>query len=71
MELPENERAAWVRQKREEYARDVDVYKLASQMLVDDIVPGSQLRAEVIKRLAYAETKQQEFPRRRNGVYPV
>jgi acetyl-CoA carboxylase carboxyltransferase component len=71
MELPEAERAAWVRQKREEYARDVDVYKLASQMLIDDIVPGSQLRAEVIKRLAYAETKRQEFPPRRNGVYPV
>ncbi len=71
MELPESERAAWVRQKREEYARDVDVYKLASQMLVDDIVPGSQLRAELIKRLAFAETKLQEFPPRRNGVYPV
>ncbi|HSF04444.1 MAG TPA: acyl-CoA carboxylase subunit beta [Methylomirabilota bacterium] len=71
MELPEAERAAWVRQKREEYARDVDIYKLASRMLVDDIVPGSQLRAELIKRLAYAETKLQEFPPRRNGVYPV
>jgi len=71
MELPECERVAWVRQKREEYARDVDVYKLASQMLVDDIVPGSQLRAELIKRLAYAETKLAEFPPRRNGVYPV
>lgn len=71
MELPEGERAAWVRQKREEYARDVDVYKLASEMLVDDIVPGAQLRAELIKRLAYAETKVQEFPPRRNGVYPV
>jgi len=71
MELPEGERAAWVRQKREEYARDVDVYKLASEMLVDDIVPGSQLRAELIKRLAYAETKVAEFPPRRNGVYPV
>ncbi len=71
MELPESERAAWVRQKREEYARDVDVYKLASQMVVDDIVPGSQLRAELIKRLAFAETKVQDFPPRRNGVYPV
>jgi acetyl-CoA carboxylase carboxyltransferase component len=71
MELPEAERAAWVRQKREEYARDVDIYKLASQMLVDDIVPGSHLRAELIKRLAYADTKLQEFPPRRNGVYPV
>jgi hypothetical protein len=40
-------------------------------MLVDDIVPGSQLRAELIKRLAYADTKQAQFPPRRNGIYPV
>ena len=60
-----------MRDKREEYARDVDVYKLASEMLVDDVVPGSALRAELIKRLAYAETKVHEFPARRNGVYPV
>jgi acetyl-CoA carboxylase carboxyltransferase component len=71
MELPESERAAWVKEKREEYARDVDIYKLASEMLIDDIVPGSLLRAELVKRLAYAESKQHEFPARRNGVYPV
>ena len=71
MELPESERAAYVRDKREEYAQDVDVYKLASEMLVDDIVPGSALRAELIKRLAYAETKVHEFPPRRNPVLPV
>jgi acetyl-CoA carboxylase carboxyltransferase component len=71
MELPESERAAYVRQKRDEYARDVDIYKLASEMLIDDVVPGSALRAELIKRLAYAETKVHEFPPRRNGVYPV
>jgi acetyl-CoA carboxylase carboxyltransferase component len=71
MELPESERAAWVKEKRDEYARDVDIYKLASEMLVDDIVPGSGLRTELIKRLAYAESKQHEFPPRRNGVYPV
>src|SRR2546422_8247611 len=28
MELPEGERAAFVQQKREEYARDVDLHKL-------------------------------------------
>jgi acetyl-CoA carboxylase carboxyltransferase component len=71
MELPEAERAAWVKQKRDEYAQDVDIYKLASEMLVDDIVPGSRLREELIKRLAFAESKAQEFPPRRNGVYPV
>jgi acetyl-CoA carboxylase carboxyltransferase component len=71
MELPESERAAFVRDKREEYAQDVDVYKLASEMLIDDIVPGSALRAELIKRLTYAGSKAHEFPARRNGVTPV
>ncbi len=71
MELPEAERAAFVKAKRDEYAKDVDVYKLASEMLVDDIVPGSALRAELIKRLGYAESKAQVFPPRRNPVLPV
>jgi acetyl-CoA carboxylase carboxyltransferase component len=71
MELPESERAAWVKAKRDEYAEDVDIYRLASEMLVDDIVPGSSLRAELVKRLAYAESKAHEFPPRRNGVFPV
>jgi acetyl-CoA carboxylase carboxyltransferase component len=71
MELPESERAEFVRQKREEYARDVDIYKLASEMLVDGIVAGSELRGELITRLGYAESKQLEFPARRNPVLPV
>jgi methylmalonyl-CoA decarboxylase subunit alpha len=71
MELPESERAAYVRAKRDEYAQDVDIYKLASEMLVDDIVPGPTLRAELVKRLTYAESKAHEFPQRRNGVFPV
>jgi acetyl-CoA carboxylase carboxyltransferase component len=71
MELPEGERAAYVKQKRDEYAADVDVYKLASEMLIDDIVPGDRLRSELVKRLAYAESKAHDFPPRRNGVYPV
>jgi methylmalonyl-CoA decarboxylase subunit alpha len=71
MELPEAERAAYVKQKRDEYAEDVDIYKLASEMLVDGIVAGRELRGELIKRLAYAESKQQEFPARRNPIVPV
>jgi len=71
MELPEAERPAYVQQKRDEYARDVDIYKLASEMLVDGIVGGSELRDELIKRLGFAESKQLEFPPRRNPVLPV
>ena len=71
MELPESERAAFVRQKRDEYAADVDTFKLASEMLIDDIVPGSALRGELVKRLAFAERKAHAFPGRRNTVRPV
>jgi methylmalonyl-CoA decarboxylase subunit alpha len=71
MELPESERAAWVKEKRDEYVKDVDTYKLASEMLIDDIVPGGALRGELIKRLGFAQSKAHEFPSRRNGVYPV
>ena len=71
MELPEGERAAYVQQKRQEYVQDVDIYKLASEMLVDGIIAGSELRAELIKRLGYAESKQLDFPPRRNPVQPV
>jgi acetyl-CoA carboxylase carboxyltransferase component len=49
----------------------VDIYKLASEMLVDGIVAGSELRSELVRRLAYAESKQLEFPPRRNPVSPV
>jgi len=71
MELPESERAAYVREKREEFIQDVDIYKLASEMLVDGIIAGSELRGELIKRLGYAQSKQLEFPPRRNPVLPV
>src|SRR5207247_9429947 len=71
IELTESERAAYAKAKPDEYAQDVDVYKLASEMLVDDIVPGASLRAELIKRLAHAESKVHEFPQRRNAVFPV
>ena len=71
MELPEGERAAYVKERRDEYARDVDTFKLASEMLIDGIVPGAALRQELITRLRYAESKVHEFPTRRNAVLPV
>ncbi len=71
MELEGEARAEFVRQKRQEFQEDIDVRRLASEMLVDDVVPPAELRAELIKRLAYTETKRHRFPRRRNGVLPV
>jgi acetyl-CoA carboxylase carboxyltransferase component len=71
MELEGEAREAFVRERRDEFQKDIDVFRLASEMLVDAVVPPPELRSELIKRLAYATTKQQRFPPRRNGVYPV
>jgi hypothetical protein len=50
-----------VKPQRDEYAEHVDIYKLASEVLVHDIVPGSALRTELITSLAYAENKVHAF----------
>ena len=70
-ERPEAERAAYVRQLREEYKQDIDIEKLASELVVDAVVPGRELRTELSRRFAcYA--RGYEAPRRRKrGVLPV
>jgi acetyl-CoA carboxylase carboxyltransferase component len=70
-ELEGEARTAFVRERREEFQKDIDVFRLASEMFVDAVVPPSELRGELIKRLQYAGTKQHRFPPRRNGIYPV
>jgi acetyl-CoA carboxylase carboxyltransferase component len=71
MELEGEARAAFVRERREEFQKDIDVFRLASEMLVDAVVPPSELRGELITRFGYASSKRHRFPPRRNGVYPV
>jgi acetyl-CoA carboxylase carboxyltransferase component len=70
-ERPEAERAAYVAALRDEYRRDIDLVKLAAELVVDAVVPGHELRAEVARRFAiYAEGY--EPPReRKRGVLPV
>ena len=44
MELEGEAREAFVRERREEFQKDIDVFRLASEMLVDAVVPPSELR---------------------------
>lgn len=70
-EKPEAERPAYIQQLRKEYAEDVDLKKLASQLVVDDIVPPSSLRQELARRFAIYATKEVSAPRKRHGVWPM
>ncbi|WP_433372627.1 acyl-CoA carboxylase subunit beta [Actinoplanes sp. CA-142083] len=67
----EEERAAFVAERRAEYERDIDIMRLASELVVDAVVEPGDLRTEIIRRLAAARGKDRGFSRRRHGVTPV
>ena len=70
-ELPESERAAFVETKRNEYRQDVEIYKLAAEMVVDGMISPHHLRNELINRYnAYATKKVTSF-NKKHGVLPV
>lgn len=65
------EKMAFIQEKHREYREHIDIYKLASEMIVDDIVAPSELRDILIQRFAYYETKDIVFSVRKHPVYPV
>ncbi|GAA5344706.1 acyl-CoA carboxylase subunit beta [Planifilum fimeticola] len=70
-ELSEPERTKFVMEKREEYKKDIDIYRLAHELIVDDIVHPDRLRDELIRRLEAYSSKQKIFSERKHPVYPV
>ncbi len=56
---------------RTEYDHDIDVLRLAGELVVDDVVEPEELRGELIRRFAAARGKERFFSRRRHGVTPV
>src|SRR6266508_2717723 len=53
VEKPEGpERDQYVDQLRAEYRADIDLYKLASELVVDAVVPFERLRTEIVARFA-------------------
>jgi len=70
-EKPEAERAAYVAQLREEYKADIDLYRLASEQVIDAVVPGDRLRAEIVARFSAAEHRPRIPTPKRRSVTPV
>ena len=67
----EAKRDAFVAAKRDEYEQDIDIVRLASELVVDTIVEPADLRGELVRRFAAARGKDRHFSRRRHGVTPV
>ncbi|GAA0364524.1 acyl-CoA carboxylase subunit beta [Bacillus horti] len=65
------EKIKFVQEKRKEYQENINIYKLASELIVDDIIPGSELREELRSRFEAYSTKNMSFSSRKHPVYPV
>jgi acetyl-CoA carboxylase carboxyltransferase component len=64
-------RKAETERLREEYEQDIDILRLAAELVVDDIVEPEDLRDELIRRFAAAQGKARRRPRRHHGISPA
>ncbi|CAB4341868.1 unannotated protein [freshwater metagenome] len=56
---------------REEYAADIDLLHLASELIIDAIVEPEDLREELVRRFALASRRRRERTPRRGSVRPI
>jgi acetyl-CoA carboxylase carboxyltransferase component len=67
----EAERALKTEELRREYAADIDILHLASELVIDAVIEPAELRPELIRRFAHAASKQRSWPAKHNAVTPV
>jgi methylmalonyl-CoA decarboxylase subunit alpha len=71
-DLPPSERAAFINEKRKEYAKDIDVYSAAADpFAAEAVVHPHELRDELIRRFKVYSLKDGPVIKRRNAVHPV
>ncbi|MEY7848016.1 acyl-CoA carboxylase subunit beta [Natrarchaeobius sp. A-rgal3] len=62
------ERERRERELREEYREDIDVHRMASEVVIDEIIPPSELRQELAARFAFYEDVEKSLPRKKHGT---
>jgi acetyl-CoA carboxylase carboxyltransferase component len=71
-QVPEGpERDALVAKLRAEYREDVSLEKLASELVIDAVVPFAGLRSEIVARFANASTRRPPRIKRKHLVPPM
>lgn len=62
------ERAKREQELREEYRDDIDAHRMASEVIIDEIVPPSDLRAEPAARFELYDTVEKDRPEKKHGT---
>jgi len=66
-----DERDAFVAEQRRIYEEDVDLLRLASELVIDAVVEFEDLRDQIAVRIERSMDRDRHFSRRRHGVPPV
>lgn len=62
------ERKQMEQELREEYREDIDVRRMASETVIDEIVPPSTLRDELTNRFSFYEDVEKDRPSKKHGT---
>ena len=65
------ERDAYVAKLRDEYKADIYIMKLASELVIDAVIPGERLRTELNARFERYAAKREIRPVKKHIVPPV
>ena len=63
-----DERERREQELREEYREDISVHRMASEVVIDEIVPPSSLRNEIEARFEFYETVEKDLPDKKHGT---
>ena len=66
-----DERAAFISERRREYEEDVNLYRLAGDLVIDAVVPFEELRRELVTRFSAADPADRQTIQKRHGIHPV
>lgn len=64
------QKKAFIVEKTAEYQKDIDVYRLAGELIVDDIVDFKDVREMLTKRFQFYSTKRRT-PKRSSPIFPM
>jgi acetyl-CoA carboxylase carboxyltransferase component len=64
-------RKQFIDDRRREYEQDVDLVRLASELVIDAVVDFPDLRSELVRRLRTTDPVDRESVAKRHGVPPV
>ncbi|RJT06596.1 carboxyl transferase domain-containing protein, partial [Halococcus sp. IIIV-5B] len=64
----DEERAEREAELREAYREDIDVHRMASETVIDEVVPPSELRDELAARFAFYEDVEKSLPDKKHGT---